>query len=160
MKIFASIIMGLAILMGLILALTPFVADKFFPMPENTVRQAKPEAAAMALKQWFRSPDALFVDVQAINKNTATGKTAWFSYSVGRAPVEKYITNKKLTQKELTQDIMSTIFSSNHAPATWWQPEALAQQTYFTGEDQGRAVYLIYSPKSKRGVLVTRTKTP
>ena len=160
MKTFTTIFMGLAIAMGLVLALTPFVADKFFPVPENTVRQAKPDAAAKALKQWFQSPDAQFIAVQAINKKTATGSTAWFSYSVGRGPVEKYIVNKKLEQKELTKDIMGITFSTHQAPATWWQPEALGQKTYFTGEDQGRVVSLIYSPESKRGVLVTRTKKP
>jgi hypothetical protein len=158
MKIFSTILMGLAILVGLLLALTPFVADKFFPVPENTVRQAKPDAAAMALKQWFQSPDAPFIAVQAINKKTPTSNTAWFSFSVGRAPIEKYIVSKKLTQKELNKDIMGITFSTNQSPASWWQPEALAQQTYFTGEDQGRVVSLIYSPESKRGVLVTRTK--
>ena len=160
MKTLSTVIMGLAILVGLILALTPFVADKFFPIPENTVRQAKPEAAAKALKQWFQSPDSQFIAVQAINKKTATGSTSWFSYSVGRGPVEKYIVSKKLVQKELTKDIMGITFSTHQAPATWWQPEALAQKTYFTGEDQGRVVSLIYSPESKRGVLVTRTKNP
>ena len=160
MKVLTTVVMGLAIVMGLVLALTPFVAEKFFPVPENSVRQAEPEAAAMALKQWFQSPDAQFIAVQAINKKTETGNTAWFSYSVGRAPVEKYIISKKLTQKELTKDIMGTTFSTNQAPATWWQPEALAQKTYFTGEDQGRVVSLIYSPESKRGVLVTRTNKP
>ncbi len=158
MKILSTIIMGLAILTGLILVITPFVADKFFPVPENTVRQAKPEAAAMALKQWFQSPDAPFVAVQAINKKTQTSNTAWFTFSVGRGPIEKYIRNKKLAQKELNKDIMGITFSTNQAPASWWQPEALAQKTYFTGEDQGRLVSLIYSPESKRGVLVTRTK--
>lgn len=158
MKTLSTIIMGLAILVGLILAITPFVADKFFPVPENTVRQAKPEAAAMALKQWFQSPDAQFIAVQAINKKTPNGNTAWFSYSVDRRPVEKYIINKKLIQKELSNTIMATIFSTTKPPASWWQPEALAQQTYFTGEDQGRVVALIYSPESRRGVLVTRTK--
>ncbi len=148
--------MGFVILVGLIFAITPFVADKFFPIPENTVRQAKPEAAAMALKQWFQSPDAPFVAVQAINKKTPTSNTAWFSFSVGRGPIEKYIMSKKLTQKELNKDIMGISFSTNQPPASWWQPEALAQKTYFTGEDQGRVVSLIYSPESKRGVLVTR----
>ncbi len=152
--------MVLAILMGLILVLTPFVAEKFFPLPENTVRQAKPEAAAMALKTWFQSPDAQFIAVQAINKKTTTNNTAWFSYSVGRAPVEKYIISKKLVQKDLTKDVMGITFSTHNAPATWWQPQALAQKTYFTGEDQGRFVALIYSPESKRGVLVTRTHKP
>ena len=158
MKILSTIAMGLAILTGLILVLTPFVAEKFFPIPENTVRLAKPEAAAMALKQWFQSPDAQFIAVQAINKKNAMGSTSWFSYSVGRGPIEKYIVSKKLVQKELTKDIMGITFSTHQTPASWWQPQALAQKTYFTGEDQGRVVSLIYSPKSKRGVLVTRTK--
>lgn len=158
MKTISTIIMGLAILVGFILALTPFVADKFFPVPESTVRQAKPDAAAMALKQWFQSPNTPFIAVQAINKKTPTSNTAWFSFSVGRAPIEKYIMSKKLIQKELNKDIMGITFSTNQSPASWWQPEALAQQTYFTGEDQGRVVSLIYSPESKRGVLVTRSK--
>jgi len=158
MKTFATIFMGLAILMGLVLALTPFVAGKFFPIPENSVRQAKPEAAAMALKQWFQSPNAQFIAVQAINKKTPKSSTSWFSYSVGRGPVEKYILNKKLTQKDLTAEVMATTFSTKQTPASWWHPEALTQKTYFTGEDQGRIVSLIYSPESKRGVLVTRTK--
>ncbi|MCF6189104.1 MAG: hypothetical protein L3J51_01345 [Cocleimonas sp.] len=158
MKTFTTIFMGLAIVMGLVLALTPFVADKFFPIPEKSVRQAKPEAAAMALKQWFQSPDAQFIAVQAINKKTPESNTSWFSYSVGRGPVEKYILDKKLEQKDLTDGVMATTFSTKQAPASWWQPEALAQQTYFTGEDQGRIVSLIYNPESKRGVLVTSTK--
>ncbi len=158
MKTFTTIFMIITIVMGLVLALTPFVADKFFPTPENSVRQAKPEAAAMALKQWFKSPDAQFIAVQAINKKTPKSTTSWFSYSVGRAPVEKYILDKKLTQKDLTAKVMATTFSTEQVPASWWQPEALTQQTYFTGEDQGRIVSLIYSPESKRGVLITRTK--
>lgn len=159
MKIFATIFMGFAITAGLVLALTPFVAEKFFPIPENTVRQAKPDAAAMALKRWFKSPDAQFIDVQAINKSTVTDKTSWFSFSVGRRPVEKYIVDKKLEQKTLTEDILDSKFFNNNPPASWWQPNAIVQETYFTGEDQGRSVALLYSPKSKRGVLVTTTKT-
>jgi len=160
MKTLATLFMGLAILIGLILAITPFVAGKFFPIPENTVRQAKPDVAAMALQQWFQSPDELFTDVQAINKTSYTKKTSWFAFSVGRSPVEKYIINKKLAQHDLTEDILNTTFFKNDRPASWWQPEAPNQETYFTGEDQGRKVSLIYSPKSKRGVLVTTTITP
>ena len=83
--------------------MTPFVADKFFPVPENVVRLAKTDAAVMALQQWFKSPDTLFTDVQAINKSTADDKTSWFSFSVGRNPVEKYILAKKLQQLPLTK---------------------------------------------------------
>lgn len=149
--------MMLAIVAGLILALTPFVADKFFPIPEAAVRKAKPEAAAMALKRWFKSPAAPFVDVQAINKKTPTSNTSWFSFSVGRAPVERYIVDKKLSQISLSKPIFETIFYSKQPPASWWQPGAIDQETYFTGKDQGRTVSLIYNPNSKRGVLVTTT---
>ena len=162
MKTLSTIFMVIVVIAGLTLALTPFIADKLFPVPENSVRQAKPEAAAMALKQWFQSPDAQFIAVQAINKTSVVdnvqSNTAWFAFSVGRNPVEKYIISKKLSQKDLTVDVINETFFAKNPPATWWQPNALAQKTYFTGEDQGRLVSLIYSPESKRGVLVTRTK--
>ena len=158
MKIFTTIFMALAIFAGLVLALTPFVADKFFPVPENQVRKAKPEMAANALKQWFNSPDALFTDVQALNKSSAGKRTSWFSFSVGRRPVEKYIIDKKLQQTDLDNDQLKAHFFITKRPASWWQPEAINQKTFFTGVDQGRAVSLIYNPDSKRGVLVTTTK--
>lgn len=161
MKTFATIFMGIVILAGLTLALTPIIGSMFFPIPENTVRQAKPEAAAMALRQWFKSPDAQFIAVQAINKtnvvDNVTTKTSWFTFSVGRRPVEKYIIDKKLVQKDLTKEILSTTFYDANPPASWWQPNAIKQETYFTGRDQGRVVSLLYSPDSKRGVLVTNT---
>lgn len=158
MKTLTSIFMILAILAGLILALTPFVADKFFPVPKTAVRQAKPEAAAMALKRWFKSPNAPFIDVQAINNVSSGHSTVWFSFSVGRQPVEKYIIEKKLEQKALTKETLNKEFFQNNPPASWWQPTAIVQETYFSGRDQGRLVSLLYSPKSKRGVLVTTTK--
>ncbi len=149
--------MLLAILVGLVLAITPFVADKFFPIPENAVRQAKPAAAAMALKRWFNDPQAEFLSVQAINKKTDSSNVSWFTFSVGRSAVEKYIIDKKLSQQTLNPTILETVFFSAQPPATWWQPAAINQQTYFTGQDQGRSVSIIYNPSSKRGVLVTTT---
>jgi hypothetical protein len=157
MKTLATIFMALVILIGLALALTPFVADKFFPIPENTVRQAKPEAAARALRQWFGAPDAPFIDVQAIQKESNGKRTAWFAFSVGRQPVEHYIVSKKLQQLELSDKVYDDVFYASQAPASWWQPRALAQQTYFSGKDQGRNVSLIYNPNSKRGILLTTT---
>lgn len=159
MKTFSTIIMAIAILAGLVLAITPFVADKFFPIPENSIRQAKPEAAAMALQQWFKSPEALFIDVQAINKSTPTTNTSWFTFSVGRAPVEKYILDKRLSQQDLNDETFDRVFNRKTPPASWWHPEALSQQTYFTGKDQGRNVSIIYNPDSKRGILVASTKS-
>ena len=150
--------MGVVIIAGLILALTPFVADKFFPVPENVTRVAKPEAAALALQQWFHSPDAIITDVQAMNKKIKDYNLSWFSFSVGRRPVEKYILNNKLTQKSLTEEILKTTFFTRNPPASWWQPGAVNQETYFSGMDQGRIVSLIYNPASKRGVLVTTSK--
>ena len=157
MKTLTTILMLLAILVGLVLAITPFVADKFFPVPENAVRQAKPAAAAMALKRWFNDPQAEFLSVQAINKKTDSSNVSWFTFSVGRGAVEKYIIDKKLTQETLSPAILETVFFSAQPPATWWQPAAINQQTYFTGQDQGRSVAVIYNPLSKRGVLVTTT---
>ena len=157
MKTFSTLVMGFAIVAGFILAITPFVADKFFPVPKNIVRQAKPDAAIMALQQWFKSPNALFSDVQAINKTANGVSTSWFSFSVGRRPVEKYILNKSLLQKTLTSKIIKSAFFGEKSPASWWQPEAIDQKTYFSGKDQGRLISLIYNPDSKRGVLVTST---
>ncbi|HIP94814.1 MAG TPA: hypothetical protein EYH20_05705 [Leucothrix sp.] len=155
MKTFTTIFMVLAIVAGFILAITPFVAEKLLPMPKDVVRVAKPEAAAIALKQWFNSPGALFTDVQALNKSTNNKRTSWFSFSVGRRPIEKYIIDKKLQQTELDNNHLKTVFFTESRPASWWQPEAIAQETFFTGEDQGRKVSLMYNPDSKRGVLVT-----
>ena len=157
MKTLSTILMGIVILAGLVLALTPFVADKFFPVPENVTRVAKPEAAVMALQQWFKSPDALITGVQAINKSSNDGAASWFSFSVGRRPIEKYILDKKLTQKDITAEVLETTFFVNNPPASWWQPSAVNQETYFSGADQGRSVALIYNPDTKRGVLVTTT---
>ena len=158
MKTFSTFFMGLVIVAGLILALTPIIGSIFFPAPENIVRQAKPEAAAMALKQWFKSPNSPFIDVQAITKQTAIETTAWFSFSSGRRPIEKYIIDKKLIQEELSTEILNKEFFNIDKPASWWQPDAITQETYFKGKDQGRFISLLYSPESKRGVLVTSTK--
>jgi hypothetical protein len=155
MKTFTTIFMVLAILAGFVLAVTPFIADKFFPVPENVIRQAKPEAAAMALKRWFNDSDALFSDVQAINKSIKGHTTAWCAFSVGRSPVEKYILEKKLSQESISSEILEDTFFINSPPASWWQPSSIQQETYFTGIDQGRSVSLIYNPGTKRGVLVT-----
>ncbi|KAG1657072.1 putative metal-dependent hydrolase YjjV [Nymphon striatum] len=129
----------------------------FFPVPENTTRVAKPEAAAMALQKWFKSPDALITDVQAINKSNSQGASSWFSFSVGRRPIEKYIIETKLAQKDITPEVLETMFYTKNPPASWWQPTAVNQETYFSGSDQGRSIALIYNPKTKRGVLVTST---
>ena len=157
MKTFTTILMFLAILVGFMLAITPFVADKFFPVPENTVRQAKPEAAANALKRLFKDPQAEFLAVQAINKRSSNSNVSWFAFSVGRGAVEKYIISKKLQQKPLSQAVLEETFFSKNPPATWWQPAAINQQTYFSGQDQGRSISVIYNPSSKRGVLVATT---
>ncbi len=152
--------MALAILVGLILALSPYVADKIFPIPENSVRQAKPEAAAMALRQWFDVPEAPFVDVQAIQKENGNQRSAWFAFSVGRQPVEHYIISKQLKQLDLNDQIYDGLLFAKNPPAKWWQPRSLRQQTYFSGQDQGRTVYLLYNPDSKRGLLLTTTNKP
>lgn len=158
MKTLSTVLMGIVILAGLALAITPFIADKFFPVPENATRVAKTDAAIIALQQWFKSPNELITDVQAINKTNKDVASSWFSFSVGRRPIEKYILTTKLTQKTLTPDVLNLTFFANNPPASWWQPSAINQKTYFSGIDQGRSVSLIYNPDTKRGVLVTTTE--
>lgn len=153
MKAVASIIMGIVILAGVLLAITPFAANYFFPKSEKVVRIAKEDSARLALQQWFNSPEAELTDVQALNKKTSQYSKSWFSFSVDRKAVERYILGKKLEQKEIKPTILNTIFNAENPPASWWQPRAINQKTFFTGQDQGRRVSLIYNPKTKRGIL-------
>jgi len=158
MKTLTTILMAIVILAGIVLALTPLIANQFFPQKENQVRVAKEDAAILALQQWFKTPDARFIDVQALSKKTAQHSTSWFSFSVNRSAVERYILDKKLQQLEISDRVLNNVFSLQNPPASWWQPDAIDQQTYFTGEDQNRNVSLIYNPNTKRGVLVTTSE--
>ena len=72
MKYILPFIMALTIFTGIVLALTPYAFDYFFPIKENVIHEADPEAAEDALNIWFLSPKANFRDVQAARKRSKT----------------------------------------------------------------------------------------
>ena len=151
-----QILMGLVILFGIGLTVTPFVAENFFPASEAEVRQAKSRDVVQALKTIFQSPDGDISDARAIHKKTADSKTAWFSFRSVRKPVQSFIHARKLEQKELSEEILNQAFFKNAPPVSWWQPD-LGTETYFTGEDNMNKLHLIYNSRTKRGVLVIST---
>jgi hypothetical protein len=155
MKYILPFIMALTILAGITLALTPYALDYFFPIKENVIRDADPEAAEGALGVWFLSPDANFMNVEAARQRSKHRSTSWFVFQVKRDAVERFIAVKKLQQLELSDDILNTIFYANRPPRTWWQPKSLTRTSYFKGTDQGRELALIYNADTQQGVLVT-----
>jgi hypothetical protein len=156
-KYFLQILMGLVILFGLILSITPYIADIIYPASEEEVRQAKSRDVAQALKAIFQSPDADIEDAHAIHKKTATSKTAWFSFRVTRKPMQRFIHARKLQQKELSPEILKQQFYQDNPPDQWWKPD-LSTETYFSGQEGENTLWLIYNSRIKRGVLVISTQ--
>ena len=155
MKYFLPFIMALTILTGIVVALTPYAFDYFFPVKENVIREADPEAAADALNIWFLSPSADFRDVHAVRKRSKVKSTSWFYFKVKRAAVENFIGAKKLEQLDLNEDILNTTFFATSPPRAWWKPKSLTRSSYFKGIDQGRYLALIYNAETEEGFLVT-----
>ena len=155
MKYFLPFIMALTILTGIVVALTPYAFDYFFPIKENVIREADPEAAADALNIWFLSPNADFRDVQAARKRSKVKSTSWFVFKVKRNAVESFIGAKKLEQLDLNEEILNTTFFATSPPRDWWKPKSLTRSSYFKGIDQGRHLALIYNAETEEGVLVT-----
>jgi hypothetical protein len=147
--------MALTILAGVALVVTPYAFNYFYPIKENVIRDADPEAAEDALGVWFLSPDANFMHVEAARKRSKIRSTSWFVFQVKRAAVERFISVKKLEQLNLTDTILNNVFYANTPPRAWWQPKSLTRTTYFKGIDQGRELALIYNAETQQGALVT-----
>lgn len=158
MKYFFPALMALAILAGITLTVTPYVADWFFPMPTSNLRKAEPQQVAQALAQWFNARPEQFRAPQGIHQVTAEDNTAWFGFQVSREPVETFIRTHRLQQQALTPELLQQVFTSQQPPAEWWQPQALQRETYFSGEVDGRAVALIYHAEQQQGFLIVRTR--
>jgi hypothetical protein len=157
MKYFFPVLMFIVIAAGLGMMITPYIAEHLVPMPDKQTRMAKTEQLQMALGRWFNAPAGAFVDVQGMEVVRPDGKVAAFSFSVNRKPVEGFIRSKQLEQRELSESLLQTHFHTNDISASWWQPKALATETWFTGRDNDRQLNLIYNPKSRRGVLLIET---
>lgn len=158
MKYFFPVLMALVILAGLTLALTPFIAEQFFPTQETTLRKAAPEQVQQALARWFETDPAEFSETRGIKQVSAQGDTNWFTFRVARQPVEHFIRQQRLRQQALTTEVLQRLFATNTPPADWWQPASLKRETFFGGLDEGHEIGLIYHADQQTGFLVIRTR--
>lgn len=157
MKYFFPALMALVILAGVSLALTPYIAEQFFPASKTTLRTADPERAKQALANWFGTDPANMINVQASSQTSAQGNASWFMFETERAAVEYFIRQNGLTQQDLSTDILQSTFMTQQPPAPWWQPATLERETYFKGTDNSRDIGLIYHAELKKGFLIVRT---
>ncbi len=157
MKFFFPIIMAFTILVGLGSALTPMLADRFFPVPDVIMKKADPDSVANALHQWFEAvPNVEFTETRGLNRTDATGRISWMVFSVDPRTVSRFIHARGLTQKALTPEILGSIFANATPAAIWWDPAELTRETWFSGHHSGREIGLIYNADMQRGYLVTR----
>jgi len=152
--------MLLVILAGFVLSVTPFVASFLVPVPDQQLRMSKQDQLKLALGAWFRTDGERFIDVQGVERLMEGKKTGYFSFSIEQNPVARFVKHKDLKQMDLSEDVLRNTFHVDNPPASWWQPQALQTETWFTGEDQQRQLHLTYNPKTRRCILVIETLAP
>jgi len=160
MKYFFPALMGLLIIAGIVLTVTPFVAEQFFPTAETSYRKANPDDVKQALRDWFRQPQADFRDARAIRQVSAKGTMAWFRFEVERQAVERFIVANRMKQSELTDEVMQATFMRHVPPVDWWQPVALKRETYFKSGNKDQVLNLIYDAESATGYFLVVTLKP
>jgi hypothetical protein len=145
--------MAVVIFAGVVLSTTPFILEYFFPLPKESLQYANSEDAENALKRWFNSENAEIKQVKAARERLAdVGVNSYFSFETSPDVITTFIRLKKLQQLELTDEVMQSLFVN--AKISWWQPKILTRETYFSGEDKGILLYLIYNAQLKRGFLL------
>ena len=155
MKYLFPVLMAVVIFAGLLLSTTPMIMSYFFPTPKESLQKAKPEEAATALKHWFNRADAEFTQVKAMRERLMDiGTNAYFTFETSPEVVTTFIRLKRLQQLELTHDVMQTLWVN--PKISWWQPQVLARKTYFSGEDKGIMLHLIYNAQLQRGFLLVQ----
>ena len=145
--------MAVVIFAGVVLSTTPFILEYFFPLPKESLQYADPDDAENALKHWFDSKNAEIKQVKAARERLAdVGVNSYFSFETSPEVITVFIRLKRLQQIELTDDVMKSLFVNTKI--SWWQPEVLTRETYFSGEDKGILLHLIYNAQLKRGFLL------
>ena len=147
-------LMTLVILCGLLLIVTPYIADWLYPASQSRLHAAKPTEVKQALADWFNTPVANVSEAQALHQVAAQGNTSWFAFSLPRQPVEGFIRSNSLQQTTLTPEVLQQVFMTPAPPVTWWQPASLQRQTYFKGNDAQHDLALVYNAESQRGFLL------
>lgn len=157
MKYFFPVLMGMAILLGLGLALTPYIADWLMPVSASSYQQAKPEDARQAIADWFGVKPEQIKSAQAIRRRTLEGNTAWLMFEGEREPVVQFVVNARLKQQNFDQTALESIWLANRPSVAWWQPAELQRETYFLGKTENRSLFLVYNETMQKGYLLVKT---
>ena len=161
MKILIALLLTLTILVGLGSALTPMIASWLVPISEITVKKAEPQAVADALHQWFQAaPDVRFTETHGLHRSDADGRVSWMSFHVDPATVSRFIHIRGLQQLTLDAAVLDEVFDQGRVPADWWKPVELTRETWFSGQDGGRDIGLIYNAEWQKGYLVAKQSVP
>ena len=155
------VLMAVVIFAGVVLSTTPFILEYFFPLPKESLQYADPDDAKNALRHWFNSKNSdtnadINFDIKQVKaareRLADVGVNSYFSFETSPEVITAFIRLKQLQQIELTDEVMQTLFVN--AKISWWQPEILTRETYFSGEDKGILLHLIYNAQLKRGFLL------
>lgn len=154
MKYFFPTLIVIVVLAGVVLTFSPFVMNFIFPVDESKPQIAISDRARIALADWFAVDPNQIDTVQAYRETDQTlGKQKmYFSFSTDPDTVRSYIKKTGMEQQDLTAEVMQNTFANSRV--SWWQPEALNRETWFTGNDGAATLSLIYNAENKRGVLV------
>ncbi|WP_298608081.1 hypothetical protein [uncultured Thiothrix sp.] len=156
MKYFFPILMGIVILFGMGLTLTPYIADWFLPVSASNYQQAKPADARQAVADWFGVKPEDIKAAQAIRRRTNEGNTSWLMFEASREPVAQFVLNARLQQVNLDQTALQAIWLNNPPPMDWWQPVELKRETYFSGKTENRILSLVYNEEQQKGYLIVK----
>lgn len=157
MKYFFPVLMGILILLGLVLTVTPYMANWLLPVSAASYQQAKPEDARQAVADWFGVKPEQIKSAQAIRQRTVQGSTSWLVFEAVREPVAQFVINARLKQQTLDQANLQAIWLTNSPVIDWWQPAELKRETYFSGTTENRSLALIYNEALQKGYLLIKT---
>ncbi|MEZ5536457.1 MAG: hypothetical protein R3F02_12625 [Thiolinea sp.] len=158
MKYFFPILMALVIAVGLGASLTPYIAEQFFPTGQSRFQKANPEDAKEALAAWFGVASTELKEVNAIRYQSAQHNRRWYHFVTDRQAVEQFIKRVGLEQLDLNDAILKEAFLAEQPPVTWWQPESLQRESYFSGSEGATRIKLIYNAEQQTGYLLIETK--
>ncbi|WP_020396195.1 hypothetical protein [Thiolinea disciformis] len=157
-KYFYPLLMATVILFGVILVITPYVAEYFFPLSQAAYQKPNDTEVKRALSDWFGAKPEQISEAQAMRRRLPDGSMDWYQFSLPPEAVKRFIIESRLQQQDLTPELMRQHFLDNAPQIAWWQPQALQQQTYFLGAGGGREVALIYNAEHQHGVMRVYTR--
>ena len=159
MKYFFPILMGFLILVGIVVSVTPFLGEWFFPAKAH-FQQADSEDAKEALANWFSVPPEALSEVKAIRWVDEKSQWRWFRFRIARQPVEAFIVGQKLEQRDMDAFVLQQQFMEKVPPVDWWQPAALDRKSYFFLDRGGMETRLLYQAEQEICYLLLKSTVP